>query len=71
MPRLQQHHLKPGRDQAGVQPLRQRPRFQPDPGYPSRQTKEEPNQRVRIARHLHLAYDLAGAIHHAHAALFQ
>ena len=32
---------------------------------------EEPDQGLRLACHLRLAHDLAGAIHHAHAALFQ
>jgi hypothetical protein len=66
VPRLKQHHLKPGCDQTGV-PLRQRP----DPGHPSLQPTEKPNQGLRLARRLRLVHDLAGAIHHAHAALFQ
>jgi len=71
VPRLEQHHLKPGRHQAGMQPLRQGPCFQPDPGHLNLQTAEKSNQGFRLARHLRLAHDLAGAIHHAHAALFQ
>jgi hypothetical protein len=71
VPRLEQHHLKPGRDQASVQPLRQRARLQADPRHANLQTAEEPDQGLRLAGHLRLAHDPAGAIHHAHAALFQ
>jgi hypothetical protein len=45
--------------------------LQPDPGHPSLQPTEKPNQGLRLARRLRLVHDLAGAIHHAHAALFQ
>src|SRR5438477_12363470 len=61
VPRLEQHHLEPSRDQTGMQPLRQRPRFQPDPPHPSLQPAEEPDQGLRLARHLCLAHDLADA----------
>src|SRR5437762_465162 len=54
-----------------MQPLRQRPRFQPDPRHPSLQPAEEPDKGLRLARHFCLAHDLAEAIHHAHAAVFQ
>src|SRR5205814_7600839 len=45
--------------------------LQPDPRHPSLQPAEEPDQGLRLARHLCLAHDLADAIHYAHAAVFQ
>ena len=68
---LEQHDLEPGLRQAGVQPLRQRPGLEPDPRHHQAELAEEPNQRLRLARHLGLADDPSAAIHHAHAALFQ
>jgi hypothetical protein len=71
VPRLQQHGLEPGAGQPGVQPLRQRPGLQPDPGQRQAELPEEPDQRLRLARHLRLADDPAGGVDHAHAAPFQ
>ena len=34
-----------------MQPLRQRPRFQPDPRHPNPQLAEEPDQGLRLARY--------------------
>jgi hypothetical protein len=44
VPRLEHHHLKPGCDQTGIQPLRQRSRFEPDPRHSGLQPTEKPNQ---------------------------
>ena len=55
----------------GVQPLRERPGLQPDPGHRQAELAEEPDQRLRLARHLGLAHDLARRVDHAHAAPFQ
>ena len=49
MPRLQQHGLKASPGQARVQPLRERPRLQPDPGQRQAELAEEADQRLRLA----------------------
>jgi hypothetical protein len=71
VPRLQQRRLEPGAGQAGVQPLRQRPGLQPDPGQRQAEPAEEADERLGLARHLGLAHHPPAGIHHAHAAPFQ
>ena len=55
MPRLQQHRFGARLAQAGVQPWRERPGFQPDAGHRQAEPAEEPDQRLGRARH-HWAY---------------
>jgi hypothetical protein len=71
LPGLEQDRLEPDPGQAGVQPLRERPGLQPDPGHRHAELPEEAGQRLGLARHLGLAHDLPGRADHADAALFQ
>jgi len=50
---------KPGRNQAGPQPLRQRPGLQPDPASHDPEIADEPHQRFRLAGHLRFPDNLA------------
>jgi hypothetical protein len=69
--RLQKNRFKAGPDQTGVQPLRQRTRFEPDAR--NRQTKpfKESDERFRLARDLAFLHDLAASVDNAHARQFQ
>jgi hypothetical protein len=71
VPRLQQHRLEARLAQAGVQPLRQGAGFQADPRHLDAEAAEPGGQSLRFARHLGLAHDPPGGVHHAHAAVFQ
>ncbi len=71
MPRLQQHRFEARLAQAGVQPLRERPGFQSDAGQRQAEPREEPGQRLRLARHLGLTHNPPRRVDHAHAAPFQ
>ena len=54
-----------------MQPLRQRSGLDPDPSHHQAELAEEPNQCLGLTRHPGFSDDPSGAIHHAHAALFQ
>jgi hypothetical protein len=69
--RLQQHRLKAGLDQRGLEPLRQRPGFQADARQPQIETGQEADQRLGLAGYLGLSHDPARGVDHAHAALVQ
>src|SRR3954471_17636887 len=71
LPGLQQHRLEARPGQAGVQPLGERPGFEPDPGQRQAELAEEADQRLRLARHLRLADDPPARVDHADAAPFQ
>jgi len=71
MPRLQKLNRQPRFPYRRIKPLRQRPRFQPDPAQSVVQRLEPADQRSRIAGHLGLPKNFAGPIHNAYARVFQ
>jgi hypothetical protein len=68
---LEQHHVEPGLGQAGMEPLRQRPGLEADPGDRQAEPAAEPGQRLGLAGDLGFPHDPAGRVDHAKAAGFQ
>jgi hypothetical protein len=71
VPGLEQHRVKPGCFQPGVQPLRQWPRLQADPLEFQAEPAQKVHERLGLARHLGLTHHRARRIDHAYAAQFQ
>jgi len=65
--RLQKNRFKPSPGQAGVQPLRQRPRFEADPRNREAKPFKALDEHFRFARDLDFPHNLAASVDNAHA----
>src|SRR5512139_1985942 len=71
VPGLQKNGFKTGRAQSGMQPLRQRSGFKPNPRYRKVKILDKRHECIRVARDLGLLHNLPFRIHNTDAREFQ